>query len=158
VRGWAARALEDVPLAADSEPGLSWYPLQHVFGFTAFGVNAFVAGRARDVLVEQHDERASGQEELYVVIRGSAEFTLDGDAITGSAVFLVAVRDPTVIRSAVALEAGTTMLVFGRSPTSAFESTWVRRCSSASAACSDREKSPLAANGSWVPRRRSLVI
>ena len=33
--GWAARALDDLPLAADAEPGAPWYPLQHAFGFTA---------------------------------------------------------------------------------------------------------------------------
>ena len=123
--GWAARALEDLPLAADAEPGASWYPLQHLFGFTAFGANAFVALEPGHVLVEQHDEQSSGQEELYLVLRGSAEFTLDGASVTGAAVFVVAVRDPGVTRRAVALEAGTTLLVLGGEPTDTFESTWL---------------------------------
>jgi hypothetical protein len=41
--GWAARALDDLPLAA-AESGAPWYPLQHAFGFSAFGANVFVAG------------------------------------------------------------------------------------------------------------------
>jgi hypothetical protein len=125
VHGWAAQALEDVPLAADAEPGAPWYPLQHVFGFTAFGANVFVAGAPGHVLVEPHDESGSGQEELYLVLRGSAEFSLDGKPVTGAALFVVAVREPVVVRRAVALEAGTTLLVVGGRPTDEFESTWL---------------------------------
>ena len=123
--GWAARALDDLPLAADAEPGAPWYPLQYAFGFTAFGANVFVAGEPGHVLVELHDESGSGQEELYVVLRGSAEFTLDGATVTGAALFVVAVRDPRVVRSAVALEAETTLLVLGGRATDGFESTWL---------------------------------
>jgi hypothetical protein len=124
VPGWAARALDDLPPAADAEPGAPWYPLQHAFGFTAFGANVFVAGRRGHVLVEPHDESGSGQEELYLVIRGGAEFTLDDATVAGAALFVVAVRDPGVRRSAVALEADTTLLVLGGRPSDAFESTW----------------------------------
>jgi hypothetical protein len=38
---------------------------------------------------------------------------------------VVAVRDPRVVRSAVALEAETTLLVLGGRPTDGFESTWL---------------------------------
>lgn len=92
--GWAARALDDLPFAADAEAGAPWYPLQHAFGVTAFGANVFVAGKPGHVLVEPHDESGSGQEELYLVLRGSAEFTLDGANVTGAALFVVAVREP----------------------------------------------------------------
>jgi hypothetical protein len=123
--GWAARALDDLPRAADAEPGAPWYPLQHAFGLTAFGANVFVAGKPGHVLVEPHDESGSGQEELYLVLRGSAEFTLDGTDVRGAAFFVVAVRDPRVVRSAVGLEADTTLLVLGGRPTDRFESTWL---------------------------------
>jgi len=122
--GWAAQTLENLPLAADAEPDAPWYPLQHVFGLTAFGANVFVAREPGHVLVEPHDESGSGQEELHVVLRGSAAFTLDGASVSGAAVFIVAVRDPGVRRSAVALEADTTLLVAGGRPTDVFESTW----------------------------------
>jgi hypothetical protein len=125
VPGWAARALEDLPLAADAAPGAPWFPLQHVFGFTAFGANVFVAGEPGRVLVEPHDERGSGQQELYLVLRGSAEFTLDDATVTGPALFVVAVRDPGVLRSAIALEADTALLVLGGRPNDRFESTWL---------------------------------
>jgi hypothetical protein len=123
--GWAALSLEDLPVADETEPGAIWYPIQHAFGFTAFGANAFVAAANGDVLVEEHDESGSGQEELYVVARGAAEFSLDGESVSAPAVFVVAVRDPSVRRGAVALEAGTTLLAFGGVPAADFRSTWL---------------------------------
>ena len=122
---WAALRLEELPVAVETEPGAAWYPLQHVFGFTGFGANAFVAAASGDVLIEEHDESGSGQEELYLVTSGAAEFTLDGESVSAPAMFVVAVRDPSVKRSAVALEAGTTLLAFGGMPTADFRSTWM---------------------------------
>jgi hypothetical protein len=124
VAGWAALSLEELPVAHETDPGAAWYPVQHVFGFTAFGANAFVAAATGDVLIEEHDEAGSGQEELYVVTRGVAELTLDGESVSAPATFVIAVRDPSVRRSAVALEAGTTLLAFGGKPTADFRSTW----------------------------------
>jgi hypothetical protein len=124
VAGWAALSLEELPVAHETEPGAAWYPVQHVFGFTAFGANAFVAVATGDVLIEEHDEAGSGQEELYVVTRGVAELTLDGESVSAPATFVIAVRDPSVKRSAVALEAGTTLLAFGGMPIADFRSTW----------------------------------
>ena len=125
VPGWAGLSLEDLPVADETEPGATWYPVQHVFGLTAFGANAFVAAAHGDVLVEEHDESDSGQEELYLVARGAAEFSLDGESVSAPAMFVVAVRDPSVRRGAVALEAGTTLLAFGGLPTADFRSTWL---------------------------------
>ena len=122
--GWAVIPLEELPRAAQTDPGAAWYPLQHVFGLTAFGANAFVAESAGDALVEAHDERKSGQEELYLVVRGRARFTLDGDTTEAPAVTVVAVREPAVTRSAVALEPATVLLAFGGVPSGDFSSTW----------------------------------
>jgi hypothetical protein len=125
VPGWAALALEDVPLAADADPRLSWFPLQHVLGFTAFGANAFVAHAPGEVLVDEHDELSSGQEELYLVVDGTVEFALDDSVLTAAAMFVVAVRDPSVRRRAIALEAGATLIVVGGRPADTFESMWL---------------------------------
>ena len=122
--GWSARRLGDLPLAAQTEPGAAWYPLQHVFGLTAFGANAFVAAAAGDALVEEHDETKSGQEELYLIVRGRARFTIDGEAVDAPAVTVVAIRDPSVKRSAVALEPDTTLVALGGLPRADFRSTW----------------------------------
>jgi hypothetical protein len=122
--GWAALPLEDIPRVQASESDPFWFPLQHVFGLTAFGANASVAQTTGYVLVEEHDERGSAQEELYVVVRGRARFTLAGDDVDAPAVTVVAVRDPSVSRGAVALEPGTTLLAFGGPPRDDFHSTW----------------------------------
>ncbi len=100
--------------AATSEAveGLHWLPVRRALGVGAFGVNAFRAARAGDVVVEGHEE-SPGQEELYVVVRGRATFTIDGedcDAPAGAAIF---VDDPTAHRSAIAAEDATVVLAVG---------------------------------------------
>ena len=74
-----------------------------------------MATHADQTLVEEHDERTSGQQELYVVLEGEVAFHLDGEearlgrgtavAITDPAVrrgTAVAITDPAVRRSATA--------------------------------------------------------
>jgi hypothetical protein len=122
--GWAAIPLEELPRASADEDAPAWYPLQHVFGLTAFGANVFVAGSSDDVLVDEHDESGSGQEELYVVATGRATFVLDGKTVEAPAITVVAIRDPSVRRSATAAEPGTTLLALGGCPRADFESTW----------------------------------
>lgn len=121
---WIVTAMTGVPSVSEGDPGdPAWYPLQHVLGIDTFGVNLFVATRAEQILVEEHDERGSGQQELYLVLEGEAVFELDGEqalAVTGAA---IAVIDPTVRRSAKALASGTKLLVIGAS-NAAFASTW----------------------------------
>jgi hypothetical protein len=110
--GWAIRRLDDLPrIAAEGEP--DWFPLQHVFGLTAFGANLFV-GDAAQTLVEEHDETGSGQEELYLVVAGSAVYQIDGEEVEAAAVSAVAIRNPAVRRSAEARGDGTQLLVFRR--------------------------------------------
>jgi hypothetical protein len=55
-------------------------PVREYLGIHAFGVNAF--GPDEDgVLVNEHDEVGSGQEELYVVLDGNVTFEVDGEAV-----------------------------------------------------------------------------
>ncbi|MGH3065013.1 MAG: hypothetical protein ACRDOF_01805 [Gaiellaceae bacterium] len=123
--GWAARKLSDIPIVTDGAPDdPAWLPLQHFFGLSAFGANVFVARAANQTLVEEHDERSSGQEELYLVLEGEATFELDGERIVATSGAAVSVTDPTVTRRAVAREAGTTLLAIGATPGS-FASTWL---------------------------------
>jgi hypothetical protein len=120
--GWATRRLDDLPrIAAEGEP--DWFPLQHVFGLTAFGANLLVADAAH-ALVEEHDETGSGQEELYLVVAGRAVFRIDGEEVDAPAFSAVAVRDPIVRRSAEARADGTQLLVLGGMPQADFRSTW----------------------------------
>ena len=116
--------ITSVPTVSDGGPDDPvWYPLQHALGIETFGVNVFVAGRADEMLVEEHDERLSGQQELYVVLEGAAVFELDGEQARLDCGTAVAVTDPSVRRSARALLAGTTLLIIGAG-SEAFSSTW----------------------------------
>ncbi|TML08811.1 MAG: hypothetical protein E6G41_01355 [Actinobacteria bacterium] len=104
---------------------LQWHPLRHTLGIRAFGMNAYTAAKAGDLVVEEHTEESMGHEEVYVVLAGRATFTLDGeefDAPTGTVVHLA---DPKVKRVARAAEAGTRVLAVGGPPGAAFEpSPW----------------------------------
>jgi hypothetical protein len=75
-------------------------------------------------LIGPHDEVASGQEELYVVVTGEATFDLDEEPASAPAVTVVAVPDPTVRRRAVAAAAGTVVLAVGGKPLENFVSSW----------------------------------
>jgi len=124
MRRWAVGAIADLPAVADGEPDDPlWYPLQHALGIDTFGANVFVARTADQTLVEEHDERESGQQELYLVLDGSAVFELDGEEARLERGDGLAVTDPGVRRRAVALTAGTTMLVVGAA-NGPFRSTW----------------------------------
>jgi hypothetical protein len=66
-------------------------PVREHLGIQAFGVNAFTAGED-GTLIGEHDEAGSGQEELYLVLDGSAIFELDGETVEAPAGTLVFVR------------------------------------------------------------------
>jgi hypothetical protein len=121
---FAVRKLEEVP-RIPSEPGdPAWYPLQHYFGLTAFGINVYVADADGDELLAEHDEAGSNQEELYVVTAGDAAFLIEGERFDTPALTIVAVPDPTVRRSATAKRAGTTIVAVGGERRDAFETFW----------------------------------
>jgi len=92
----------------------------------AFGASAVRQPKAGERLIGEHDELGPGSdrhEELYVIVKGGATFTIDGadvDAPQGTVVF---VRDPASKRSAVATEDGTTVLAVGGRRGEAFRPT-----------------------------------
>ena len=68
---------------------------------------------------------AGGHEEMYVVIRGRATFTLDGEEVDAPAGTIVFIRDPALKRVAIAEEEGTVVLAVGGEPGRAYElSPW----------------------------------
>jgi tetratricopeptide (TPR) repeat protein len=97
-----------------------WTPIRGHFGIEAFGVNSWTADSAGDVVVNEHEEANSGQEELYVVIEGRATFTLDGEEIDAPAGTIVFVNEPGTQRKAVAAEPSTTVLAVGAKPGEAY--------------------------------------
>ena len=101
-----------------------WRPVRHHFGITSFGVNTWTGRDAGDRIINEHDE-ADENEELYVVLRGSARFELDGREHAVPAGSVVFVSDRKVRRGAIAEEDGTVVLVAGGTPGKAYEvSAW----------------------------------
>jgi hypothetical protein len=100
--------------------GLRWHPIRRGFGIRSFGVNAYTAEKVGDWVVEEHRE-GSGHQELYLVVRGRARFTLDGEELDAPAGTFVFLPDSTVLRVAVAEEEGTLVLAVGGWPDRPFE-------------------------------------
>jgi hypothetical protein len=117
--------LDRIPVG---QHGLLWRPVRRRLGIEAFGVNAYTAEEVGQEVVEHHDETGSGagkHEELYIVVRGHARFTLDGDEFDAPAGTFVFVRERSVNRGAFAEEAATTVLALGGKPGEAFQvSPW----------------------------------
>jgi len=100
-----------------------WRPVRRRFGITAFGTNAYSAEKAGQRVLEEHFER-DGHEEMYVVLRGRATFTLGDDELDAGPGTLVFVR-PGTRRGAIAAEDNTFLLAIGAKPGVVFEpSLW----------------------------------
>jgi quercetin dioxygenase-like cupin family protein len=111
--------LEELPI---NNGEFLWRPVRRRFGITAFGTNAYT-GDAGQRVIEEHAERDNHQE-MYVVLRGRATFTLGDDEIDAPAGTLVFVR-PNTRRGAIAAEDGTAVLAVGAKPGVVFEpSAW----------------------------------
>ena len=89
--------------------------LRRTLDIGAFGASASYQAKAGEDVVGEHDELgpgADGHEELYVVVQGSATFTLDGEEIEapqGTVVFV----QPATTRKAVATSDETIVLSVG---------------------------------------------
>jgi mannose-6-phosphate isomerase-like protein (cupin superfamily) len=128
VSGWQAVRIDD--LEAIPWPGAetTWRPLRAAIGARIVGMGAYTAARAGQDVVEPHrDADAMGHEEVYVVVRGRATFTLDGSELDAPAGTVVRV-DPDVHRHAVAAEDGTAVIALGGHPTfQPSSSEWIER-------------------------------
>jgi hypothetical protein len=126
--------LDEIPTLVNPGPDdPDWKALRHHFGIGAFGVNAWVADAPGDTVIERHDEipsdaGAAGHEELYVVLRGGARFTVDGQDVDARPGTLLFIADPAVTRGAVATAPDTVVLAVGAARGVAFEpSPWEER-------------------------------
>lgn len=130
--GYAHVALLDVPPLGPKKPGEpEWLPIRHHLGIQAFGVNGWHAREAGQEVIEEHAETdpdcCASHEELYLVVRGGARFSVDGDEVDAPAGTLVFVS-PGLVRRAVATEPATTVLAVGAARGEAFSvSPWERR-------------------------------
>jgi quercetin dioxygenase-like cupin family protein len=111
--------LEEFPV---NQGEFVWRPVRRRLGISAFGTNAYTA-RAGQRVVEEHYER-DGHEEMYVVLRGRATFTLGDDEVDAGPGTIVFAK-PGTKRGAIAVEDDTAVLAVGAKPGAAFEpSPW----------------------------------
>jgi tetratricopeptide (TPR) repeat protein len=107
------------------DDGFVWRPIRRHFGIRAFGVNAYSPTTAGSQVVESHTELQLGHEEIYLVLRGRARFTIGDDEHELRQGQLVFVRDPALRRGAVALDEDTVVLALGGKPGEAYQvSAW----------------------------------
>ena len=107
--GYRTLHLDDIPTVRFDEGDIpAWKPVRRELGISAFGTNAYV-GDTGDVVVEPHDELDEtgegdrGHQEIYLVLDGSARFTVDGDDFDVAKGGIVFLEDPALPRKAVAL-------------------------------------------------------
>ncbi len=133
------------PLEIDN---LRWHPLRHTLDVRGFGLNAYSAEAAGDELIEDHTEAdegsTEGHQELYVVLRGAARFTVDGEEHVVPAGSLVFLPDPTSRRAATAAEPDSLVLAVGGQEGKAYAvSEWEDR---------------FRARGEWTAGRREQAL
>jgi hypothetical protein len=117
--GYAFAHLDEIDEFADGR--CHYRPIRHHFGVTAFGVTAWTAHAARDVIIDEHDEGdPTADQELFLVLRGHAVFELEGDRVDAPAGTLV-FAPPLMKRTAFAKEAGTTIIALEGSPGKGYE-------------------------------------
>src|SRR5947209_18002957 len=113
--GYEILTLDEVETA--EHRGSNLIPVRHTLGFRPAGVNAWIAD-AGGQLIPPHEED-SGNEELYVVVRGRASFVVGDepqDVPAGTFVFVEAGEH----RTATAEEDGTIVVCVGATIGEAF--------------------------------------
>ena len=100
--------------------GLAFKPLRRLLGIQAFGVAVWTAAAGESLVADHAEDGEFGQEELYVVLSGCAEFVVGSETVTLDAGGCLAVR-PGVQRSARAAEADAVVLAVGAPRGKAFE-------------------------------------
>jgi mannose-6-phosphate isomerase-like protein (cupin superfamily) len=121
--GYEIARVDDLDVMPVNNGEFVWRPVRRRFGITAFGSNAYSAEKAGQRVIEEHFER-DGHEELYVVLRGRATFTLGDDEVDAGPGTLVFLR-PGTRRGAIAAEDDTFILAVGAKPGVVFEpSPW----------------------------------
>lgn len=111
---------DEIPVAIN-DGAVQWIPLRRRLGVEAFGTNAYRADKAGDVVIEEHVE-SPGQQELYIVVAGSARIVVGDETFDSPAGTVVFVPDPEILRSGTALADGTLVVAVGGWPDRAYHS------------------------------------
>ena len=101
---------------AEAEDDKGYIRLRRDLDVGAFGVSAAFQKKAGETLIREHDEANPGSdrhEELYVVVQGSALFTIDGEEVEAPQGTTIFVRDPESKRGATATAENTIVLSVG---------------------------------------------
>ncbi|MBA3757918.1 hypothetical protein H0X09_03625 [Candidatus Saccharibacteria bacterium] len=108
--GWKVEHIDNVPPMKDTfQKG--WKSVRWHMGIEAFGVNAATKDKG-EWLTPVHDELKDNQDELFVVLKGTVEFSLDGKKVKAPEGTLVSVKS-AIKRGVLALEDNTTILIIG---------------------------------------------
>ena len=117
--GYSVAHLDDIEEFSDA--GCHYRPIRHHLGITAFGVTAWTARAAGDLVINEHDEDdPTADQELFLVLRGHAVFELDGDRVDAPAGTLV-FAPPRTKRTASAKQEGTTIILVEGTPGKPYE-------------------------------------
>ena len=123
MKGYETAHIDELDVMPVNNGEFVWRPVRRRFGISGFGSNAYSAEKAGQRVIEEHFER-DGHEEMYVVLRGLARFTLGDDELDAGPGTLVFVR-PGTRRGAIAAEDNTFVLAVGAKPGVVFEpSLW----------------------------------
>lgn len=103
------------------DAGSHYRPIRHHLGITAFGVTAWTAHAAGDLVINEHDEGdPTADQELFLVLRGHAVFEIDDDRVDAPAGTLV-FAPPRTKRTARAEQAGTIIIAVEGTPGKGYE-------------------------------------
>jgi mannose-6-phosphate isomerase-like protein (cupin superfamily) len=116
--GWAIAQVDEIKPAQPDWPA-TWKSVRKHFGIEAFGVNA-VTKEAGEVLIPEHDERESGQQELYFVHRGGVKVTVAGEEVEVGEGGMIAVG-PETVRKIESTASPTTLIAMGGTPGQAYK-------------------------------------
>jgi tetratricopeptide (TPR) repeat protein len=111
VAGWSIARIEEIDEVDDGR--CRFRPIRQHFGIRTFGATTWTGRAAGDRLINEHTENEEFDgDELYLVVRGTARFELDGESVVAEAGTFVSVPADT-LRTAFAEQAGTTLLAIG---------------------------------------------
>jgi len=84
-QGWQSVRLDEIDPIPVVGGTLLWRPVRRTVDIGAFGINAYTAPNPGGDVVEEHTEQTYGHEEVYVVLKGRATFTLDEETLDAPA-------------------------------------------------------------------------